>query len=345
MKIALITDTHFGARGDSQLFHDYFMKFYDDIFFPYLEENNIKTIIHLGDVTDRRKFINYNTLDGLNSGFIEKLKNYDTYFIIGNHDVYFKNTNRINSMEQLFGKSFKTYTKATTLNIGGIDICFVPWINSENYNETVKHIKQTKAKIALGHLELNGFEMMRGIKCEAGMDMKFFKKFRLVCSGHFHTKSNQGRIHYLGSPYEMYWNDCNDTKGFHIIDTDDIEASLDFIQNPFRMFYKIWYDDSKLLKVLPNGYKDKYVKLIVKNKSNQYKFDIFVDDLYKQGVADLSIVDETDFDLEEQSELDTTEDTMSLLTNYIDSSEIDIDKNKLKNIMQDLYVTALRGEA
>lgn len=344
MKIALITDTHFGARGDSQLFHDYFMKFYDNIFFPYLEKENIKTIIHLGDVTDRRKFINYNILNGLKSGFIEKLKKYDCYFIVGNHDVYYKNTNRINSMEQLFGNDFRIYTETATLNVGGINICFVPWINSENYDESVNHIKKTKATVALGHLELNGFEMMRGIKCEAGMDMKLFEKFNLVCSGHFHTKSNQGRIHYLGSPYEMYWNDCNDTKGFHIIDTNDIEGSLDFIENPFKMFYKIWYDDSKLLKVLPNGYKDKYVKLIVKNKSNQYKFDIFVDDLYKQGVADLSIVDETDIEFEESTEIDTTEDTMSLLTNYIDNYEIDVDKNKLKIIMQDLYMSAVRGE-
>ena len=345
MKIALITDTHFGARGDSLLFHDYFMRFYDEVFFPYLEDNNIDTIIHLGDVTDRRKFINYNILDGLKSGFIEKMKKYDTYFIIGNHDVYYKNTNRINSMEQLFGNSFKTYTESTTLNIGGTDICFVPWINAENHDKTVKHLKKTKAKIALGHLELNGFEMMRGIKCEAGMDVKLFNKFDLTCSGHFHTKSSQGSIHYLGAPYEMFWNDCNDTKGFHILDTDNND--LDFITNPFNMFHKIWYDCGSASldpPTVPTDLKDKYVKLIVVNKSDQLKFDIFIDDLYKVGVADLSIVDDTDFEFEETSDIDTTEDTMSLLTNYIDNYEIDVDKNKLKQIMQELYVSALRGE-
>jgi hypothetical protein len=217
----------------------------------------------------------------------------------------------------------------------------VPWINSENHDQTVKHIKKTKAKIALGHLELNGFEMMRGIKCEAGMDVKLFNKFDLTCSGHFHTKSSQGSIHYLGAPYEMFWNDCNDTKGFHILDTDDND--LDFITNPFNMFHKIWYDDSKPMSY-PEDLKDKYVKLIVATKSDQLKFDIFIDDLYKMGVADLSIVDDTDFEFEENGDIDTTEDTMSLLTNYIDNYEIDVDKNKLKHIMRDLYVSALRGE-
>ena len=58
MKIALLNDTHFGARNDSLIFDDYFYKFYDNIF-SYLKEHNIKTLIHLGDIVDRRKFINF----------------------------------------------------------------------------------------------------------------------------------------------------------------------------------------------------------------------------------------------------------------------------------------------
>ena len=47
MKIAVITDTHYGARKGSKHLHEYFEKFYKDIFFPELEKNNIDTIIHL----------------------------------------------------------------------------------------------------------------------------------------------------------------------------------------------------------------------------------------------------------------------------------------------------------
>jgi hypothetical protein len=57
MKVAIITDQHFGARKNSKLFHDYFLKFYNDIFFPYLEENNIKVVIDMGDTFDSRKGI------------------------------------------------------------------------------------------------------------------------------------------------------------------------------------------------------------------------------------------------------------------------------------------------
>lgn len=348
MKIALITDTHFGARGDSLVFHNYFMKFYDKVFFPYLEKNNISNIIHLGDVTDRRKFINYNTLDGLRTSFIDRLKKYNTHFIVGNHDVYYKNTNRINSMDQLFGGGFNVWTETATISIGGTDICLVPWINSENQKQTVKHIKKTKAKIALGHLELNGFEMIRGIKCESGMDIGIFKKFDLTCSGHFHTKSSQGNIHYLGSPYEFFWNDCDDSKGFHILDTDKIGevGELDFIANPFNIFKKIWYDDSPDASMAPLvDINDMYIKVIVKNKTDQYRFDSYIDDLYKLGVADLSIVDEDDdFDYEELDKPDQAEDTLALLSKYIDNYEVDIDKNELKTIMNELYISALRGD-
>lgn len=340
MKIALITDTHFGARGDSILFHNYFLEFYDNVFFPYLDDNGIDTVIHLGDVTDRRKFINYNILDGFKSRFIERLKKYDTYFIIGNHDVYYKNTNRINSMEQLFGDELKIYTETTTLNFDGTDVCFIPWINSENYDNTISHLKKTKAKIAMGHLEIAGFEMGAGLMCHDGMDKKLFKNFDIVMSGHFHHKSHNGNIHYLGNPYEITWVDCNDKRGFHIFDTETLE--LEHIINPYKMFHKVYYDEDE--KISASKYKDKYVKLIVKNKTDSYKFDVFVDELYRNEVADLSIVDDsTEWDFEEASDIDATEDTMSLLTNYIDNYEIDVDKNKLKSIMQDLYVSALRG--
>ena len=73
MKIALLTDTHFGARNDSPAFSKYFFKFYDEVFFPYLKENNITTLIHLGDIVDRRKFINFKTSHDFRKNFMMRL--------------------------------------------------------------------------------------------------------------------------------------------------------------------------------------------------------------------------------------------------------------------------------
>ena len=70
MKIAIITDTHFGARNDSVQFDEYFYQFYEGQFFPYLQKHNIKTVIHLGDVLDRRKFVSYRIAKNFRERFI-----------------------------------------------------------------------------------------------------------------------------------------------------------------------------------------------------------------------------------------------------------------------------------
>ena len=62
MKIAIVTDIHIGARGDSKVFHEVQRKFFQEVFFPYLDENGITTVFDLGDTFDRRKYINYVSL-------------------------------------------------------------------------------------------------------------------------------------------------------------------------------------------------------------------------------------------------------------------------------------------
>jgi DNA repair exonuclease SbcCD nuclease subunit len=348
MKIALLTDTHFGARGDSLVFFDYMMEFYDNVFFPYLAENNIKTMIHLGDVVDRRKFINFNILHGMKTKFIQRLQDeqIESHVIIGNHDTYFKNTNDINSMNELidFNHKYspKVYSDPTTISFDGRDLCIMPWINSGNFVECRDHIKNTSASVLFGHLEISGFEMNKGIRCEDGLDIEMFRKFDLVCSGHFHHKSNNGNIHYLGNPYELTWIDYNDTRGFHVYDTETNE--LEFIVNPYRMFHKIYYDESKLNEIDYSVYHKKYVKVIVKNKTKQHLLDNLIDELYNSDVVDVSVVDDT-YEFEGMDETQSVEDTITLLSSYIDGYNLDLDKNRLKGLIQDLYITALREPA
>lgn len=348
MKIALLTDTHFGARGDSLVFFDYMMEFYDNVFFPYLEKNNIKTMIHLGDVVDRRKFINFNILHGMKTRFLERLQDskIESHIIIGNHDTYFKNTNSINSMDELVDFNHKyspnVYSSPTTVNFDGTNICIMPWINSGNYLECKDEIQNTTANVLFGHLEISGFEMNKGVFCDDGLDIDLFKRFDLVCSGHFHHKSNNGSIHYLGNPYELTWIDYDDPRGFHIYDTETNE--LEFIRNPYRMFHKIYYDESVSQDIDYTQFSRKYVKVIVKNKTKQHILDNMIDELYRHDVVDVSVVDES-FEFETIQESESIEDTMSLLSGYIDDYNLDLDKNKLKKIIQDLYITALREPA
>ena len=108
MKVALLADTHFGARNDSRQFDEFFKRFYDDVFFPYMDKHQIKTVFHLGDVFDRRKYINFSILYACKQYFFDKLRdrNIDMFVIAGNHDTYYKNTNDVNSLRLLL----KEYT-------------------------------------------------------------------------------------------------------------------------------------------------------------------------------------------------------------------------------------------
>lgn len=341
MTVALITDQHLDGRKGSVQFWEYFQKFYNEVFFPTLEKNNIKTVIDLGDTFDNRKNIDYNVVTRIRRNYFDRLRDMgvEVHMILGNHCVYYKNTNEINSPEVLLEDydNISIYKNPTTVNIEGTDILMLPWINTENYDETMDHIAKTSAKIAMGHLEINGFEVTPGMLYEGGLEPDVFSKFRQVFSGHFHHKSSRGNITYLGNPYQMFWNDYKDPRGFHLYEPS--KNKLKYIKNPNEIFKKIYYNDSVDQDITPSDYAGCYVKLVVENKTNFPKFEKLIDDLYSSNVLDLKIIEtlvqkdvkETDIDLE-------VTDTLSLLNEYIDEVEMSVNKNDLKSILRTLYI-------
>tara|TARA_Y100001973_G_scaffold81296_1_gene119844 strand:+ start:206 stop:1240 length:1035 start_codon:yes stop_codon:yes gene_type:complete len=344
MKLAIITDTHFGARKGSKHLHDYFEMFYRDIFFPSLEEHQINTVIHMGDIFDSRKAIDLQSLEWSKNVFLEPLKKYKVYLTIGNHDCYYKNTNYVNSPELLLKDypNIKTYSKAGEISLDKLKILLLPWINSENYEETLELIKKTKSKIVMGHLEVNGFKATRGHMMETGMDTSVFDKFEKVYSGHFHTRSNDGKIFYLGNPYEMFWNDVNDKRGFHIFDTETLIHTP--INNPYKLFYNIYYEDTNHKLFNATEYKNKIVKIIVRKKSKSKEFEKFIDKLYSAGVQDLKVVENFDIQENQNFDIDEDENTLSILNRYIDESEFQFNKTFIKDIFQNLYKQACEVE-
>ena len=337
MKVAIITDTHYGARKGSKYLHDHFKKFYDDIFFPTLEAEKINTVIHMGDAFDSRKSIDYQSLEWSKRVVFDRLKNYDVHMIVGNHDCYYKNTNNVNSPELLLQtyNNIKTYSEASEIILDKLKILFIPWINAENFENTVKVVKATDSICAMGHLELNGFRAHRGHVMEDGMESDLFDKFDKVFSGHYHTRSDNGKIFYLGNPYEMFWNDVNDARGFHIFDTDTLTHTP--INNPYKLFYNIYYEDTNYKLFNTTEYKNKIVKVIVRKKSKPKEFEKFIDKLYYAGVQDLKIIENFEIKESEEFEIGEDENTLSILNRYIEESEFELDKGTIKGIFQNLY--------
>lgn len=354
MKIALVTDTHWGIRNDSPVYAKYIAKFFKEKFWPYVDEHDIKHIIHLGDVFDRRKYVNYQTARNFHNDFMEPAmyRNIELDVIIGNHDTYYKNTNDVNSMRELYGHvewdNLNLHWEPRTKRFNdNCDVLLMPWICKDNYDQCMQEIQDTKAQVCFGHLELDGFEMMRGhVRTQGGMSPTVFNKFDLVASGHYHHKSTRGNVNYLGTAYELFWSDWNDPKGFHVFDTDTRE--LEFIRNDDLLFHKIWYNDAdksidEILDVDFESFKDRYVKVIVSNKSNPYWFDLFAGRLDNVSPANVQVVDDhLNLDLDDDSDIiDEAEDTMTILGKYIESLDSNVDKEALQKTIGALYSEAL----
>lgn len=353
-KVALITDTHHGIRNDSALFLDNQKKFYENIFFPEIEKRGISEIIHLGDLFDRRKFINHRTLFHTNKFFMDELVSRNLYMrlILGNHDTAYKNTNSINSPNLLlkgYGDVIHiTESSPEVIEYDGSKMLLVPWINDSNYDEITRVIHDSidDCNIVCGHFDIAGFEMNKGFVSEHGMSPKLFRDFDRVFSGHFHHKSRHGNIDYLGAPFEFTWGDYDDKRGFHIFDT--VSHEIEYIENPYKMFHKIIYDDSNgekvgMLNIDFSIVPDSYVKVIVNAKNDSYYFDRVLSQIESYNPFDLQVIDvqqtESISDMTDEEIKEKIKDTEQLMSEYIGhmTDVDDSDKKKLSVLMNELY--------
>jgi len=321
-----------------------------EVFFPELVRRGIKTVIHMGDCFDRRKYINFNILKNCKEYFFDRFEelDIDCHMIAGNHDTYFKNTNTVNSPHLLLGDydRITSYSAPTQIVIDDFKFVMMPWICADNYEAAMTMVQGTTAPVMFSHLELAGFSMYKGQLNEHGMDAKLFDRFDHVYSGHFHHRSTQGNITYVGNPYGLTWNDYDDPRGFSILDTETLD--LELVVNPNEIFFKYLYDDAKMDpdQIDVSMFADKLVKLVIINKNDFYKYDRFMDRLYKQNILELKIIEDfSEFEADALTDEDINlEDTVSLLNGFVDGVETDADKPRIKNLLKELYIEAQHAE-
>lgn len=347
MKIAILNDTHSGIRNSSEIFLNNAEDFYNNIFFPECEKQGITQILHLGDYYDHRKFVNFKALNHNRRVFLDQLRKRGmTMDIIpGNHDTYFKNTNELNSLKECLGhymNEVNIIMEPKVMSYGSLKIGLVPWICQDNYDVCINFIKECKADWIGAHLELSGFELMRGVKSTHGMSADLFKRFEMVLTGHYHCSSRQDNIWYLGSQLEFFWSDAHDPKYFHIVDTET--RQIEKIRNNYTIFEKVLYNDDEMDYNNYNykKFSKKFVKVVVVNKTDPFTFDRFIDNIQNQDIYELKIaenfnefiganVDDEDMNFE---------DTAEIVDTYIEAVDTDLDKDKLKVQMRELMTEA-----
>jgi len=342
MKIAIISDQHFGFKKGSKIYHDFFLKFYEEVFFPVIDKLGITTIVDMGDTFDSRKGIDFGALAWAKDNYYDPLaqRNITIHTIVGNHTAYYKNTNEVNAVDLLLREydNVKIYAEAEEVKLGNLNTLFIPWINSDNSQSTYKTIKQSDCRIAMGHLELNGFRAHRGHIMEDGHDAKIYEKFDKVFSGHYHTRSDDGRIFYLGNPYQMFWSDVNDKRGFVIFDTETLEHK--YLNNPNELYKIVRYNNTPRQTFKYQDYAGKIVKLIVEQRDSHKEYEKFVDGFDKVDLVDLNIVDQTVNIADAELNVDEFEDTLSILDKYVDELEFSLSKSTLKSILRETYQEA-----
>lgn len=346
MEFAIITDTHCGIRKSNDAYINNAEEFYSEEFFPVIIERGIKHIVHLGDIFDDRKSINFKALDSLFNSFVEKLQEngITLHLILGNHDTYFRSTNKLNSPQLMLADidNVIIYDKPTEIDFEGTTLGLVPWLAPDNFKECMDFINTTKSTLIGGHFELSGFELYPGTIATGGnISTEAFARFDAVWSGHYHTKSSVGNITYLGAPLEFTWADAHDPKYFHIYDTKT--ETLEPIRNTKVLHRKIYYNDKEndYTSFDVEAYREKYVRVIVVEKSDPFIFDRFIDRL--NSINPLSLkVDENYAEFGGSEVTDDLEfsDTETLLKEYVDAVETDLDKDEINGRMKILFIEA-----
>ena len=341
MKIAILGDCHFGMRGDSIAFHNHYREFYTKTFFPYLVQNGITTIFQLGDLFDRRKYISFQSLALCRNYFFDQLVKNDIqcHVLLGNHDIFYKNTSNVNSLRELFSEKFVIHEKPVVQEFDGRPLALVPWINKENEGECLDFIRTAPADILCGHLELHGFNVLKNTPFDGGMNPDIFKRYSAVYTGHFHCRHSRDNVHYLGCPYQITMNDYGDKKGFHVLDTDT--GDLEFIPNPYTIFTQLRYNDkdadpTTLIEVEESRVKGKFVRVVVETKTKPYLFEKFVDSLYAHQPQTVTVIEDLAPETVAEENVDLTEDTITIINREIDGLQ-NVDASRLKTLLRELY--------
>lgn len=344
MKIAIIGDMHIGARNASKIFNEYFLHSLDSFYFPLFESLGIKDILQLGDLFDVRKTTSNYILNEFKNRFFDKLnkEGYTFHTLAGNHDLYWRESLEVVTQNLVLNEypNIKVYTKPTSINLYGTSFDIIPWICNENENEVFDFIKKSKSDICIGHFEFAGFSMYAGHESKDGIKYEDFSKYEHVFSGHYHTKSTKENITYTGVPYEMTWQDFNDPKGIYVFDT--VTRKFDFYENPNRMFYRIEYNDEIKTDYNFSELSNKYVRLVVIKKNDLYNFELFLQKINSFNPIEVKIIENlSEFNNGEIDEEINLEDTLTILENYIDNLDTDINKEEIKTYMRTLYTEAV----
>lgn len=337
MKAIKIGDTHLGENKDSKWIQQIQRSFFKQMC-AYAKANGIKILLQAGDWFDVRSGITQETQRFMREEIRPMLADaFDRIELIpGNHDLHYKNRIMPNSVHENFHKDplFHVHNEPTTISVGSVMIDMIPWECKENKEQIREFIKNSDSPYSIGHWELVGFDFYTGIPAMSGESKDFLSGYKTAFSGHYHAASKKGNVHYLGTPYTITMNDCNDIRGFYVFDTED--ESIEMIPNETVWHVKVNYN--KVDKKDVSMYANKSVMLIVDKSDKNLDATLVA---LEEVVEKLSVKYLEDFG----GSLDSADTEVEIkkinqmITEYIESMDLEsIEKSRVLDYANRLYM-------
>lgn len=329
MKVFITTDWHFGVYLNNldkwlNMMEDYFY----NSFIPYIKENTEPgdILIHCGDLYDNRTSIPIIASYKAEKILLELSKVIPLHIIVGNHDLWNKGTNDINSI-RLFNHvdNINVYTNTDTIEIGGKKLVLMPWV--EKRLDMIKEIQSNPGDYLFCHSDLNGCRMHLNSVAHRNpdkIDVSEFKGYKHVFSGHIHIRQVNENFSFIGSPYQMDRNDMGDQKGITILDLNT--GKIDFAPNTyspvFRKFRVVTEEDVDKLDELKDtkDYIDLAISnnLLISNRKLRRKLEVMLE---KGNFASVEYIDDITKELVDGEEIN-------------ESNEIELDENGMEISVQ-----------
>jgi len=337
-KIACISDIHLGVHQDSAVWHEQHLNL-ARWFRDSLKEQGVQDIIIAGDIFHNRHEVGVSTLH-VAKEFFDILSEFNIVAITGNHDCYYRDNSRINSIKIFERDGFVVHDTMHILDYNNVKFVFCPWgIGLEDI---------PKCNVVVGHFEITNFKMNTHHVCDDGWEsLSLLSLCDRVITGHFHLRDERmydsGKtILYLGSPLELDSSDRDTSKGYTILDTDTL--ALTFVENKISPKHaKIYISDlqnnkysaSILKSIIPNN----YIKLIVDVKFSDSNVDALLVKLNTLKPVQLKVEYDLPLDDNEVSTADSERlvSIESIMKEYIDALDTKAQKQQIYTKCMELY--------
>lgn len=347
MKVLLVGDLHIGIRGDSSVYHNIFGTWLDKELIPTISTEDPTHIFFFGDIFDNRNSINSNTMDIAIKKFDELVKKFsDKQFIIivGNHDIYYKSSRKVTSLKTFINRhpNLTVINKITKMVIDSKEFIIAPWLISD---EEVKEVFSKKADICLGHFEINGFQLVKGVVENRGLSAKKFRDtFSKTFSGHFHIRDEQDGISYIGTPYQMNWNDWGNEKGLTLLDLRTMQSKL-IINKESPLYEKVFFSKLKNKTANLSNVAGNFVQLIIDDECNDKTLKK-IQELINAKKPMTFTVD--DLNAGDELSIENMDENLSspfeYLTDYIGKVDLpkEYDRNKITKMVNEIYGSVIK---